>query len=411
MKTDAGTRGCLLLMCCLYAMAATAADTTIMGTVRNRTTGQLSAGDNVLLLRAGAGQQEVARTSTDAQGAFSLNVASLDGQFMVRVSHQGVGYDQAVSGKGPFEINVFDAVAKIRGLKGNMGIAQVEAEGETLKVTEMYSIRNLSNPPVTQSGPRSFDISLPANANLDSLQIKSGGGDWIKLPPAHLQGQKSHYSLDLPLRPGDTLFKFSYHLPNEGHTALHIKLAYPIERFAVIHPPSMMFKGTRPGAFKAPGSADGMQIEEAATSPVVGEAPSFEVSGTGTLPQPAPVVRPTPPVATAPLSATKEPPRQPATNPPAGAQPAGKALWPLIAGAVAVLALVVLVVSRSRAKSVASMDTGRGRAQLPLHEQLKEELFRLEADRLNGSISEKKYASARKALEESIQRSAAGKGQ
>jgi len=53
-----------------------------------------------------------------------------------------VNYDQAASGKGPLSIAVFDAVTHIRGLQGTLGIAQVESDGETLKVTEMYSIAN-----------------------------------------------------------------------------------------------------------------------------------------------------------------------------------------------------------------------------------------------------------------------------
>jgi len=412
MKIYPGVRICLLLVCCLYLVAATAAaaDTAVAGTVHNQTTGQPAAGDSVLLLRASGGQQEVARTRTDGQGAFSLNVASTDGQFVLRISHQGVDYDQTINDQGPFEINVYDAVAKIRGLSGNMGIAMVESAGKILNVKEMYSIRNVSRPPVTQLGPRNFDISLPANATLVSMEVKSGAGEWIKSPPVPLPGEKGHYSMGVPLRPGETLFKFSYHLPNEGATVLRLKLAYPIERFAVVHSPSLKFKATRPGAFKAPGLTNGIQIDEAAASPVVGEVPPFEMSGAGALPPAVSATRLPPPVV--PPPATKALPPQRAINPPTGPQPAGKEFWPLIAGAAAVLALVILIVSRRRESSVASVRSGReNSAQLPLFEHLKEELFRLEADRLNGSISAKKYASARKALEESIQRSTAGKSQ
>jgi len=76
------------------------------------------------------------------------------------------------SGKGPLSIAVFDAVTHIRGLQGTLGIAQVESDGETLKVTEMYSIANDSVPPVTQFGPRNFGISIAPKATLDSLAVK-----------------------------------------------------------------------------------------------------------------------------------------------------------------------------------------------------------------------------------------------
>jgi hypothetical protein len=412
MKINAGVRHGLLLVCCLYAIAASAADTTITGTVRNRTTGRPLPGENVLLLRMGEGQQERARTTTDDQGAFALNVASVDGQFIVRVHHQGVDYDTTVIGKNPLEINVFDAVTKIRGLSGTMGIAQVESSGKVLSVKEMYSIRNTSNPPVTQVGPRNFDISLPANATLDSFTVRSAATDWVKLSPVPVQGQKSRYGLDFPLRPGDTLVKYSYHLPDEGHTAFHIRPAYPIERFAVVHAPSMKFKAMRPGAFKAPGLANGMQLEEAIASPVVGEAPPFEISGAGALPPlpPASAAKTPPPMASAPPPVPNEFRARPAVPAPRPArpQPEEKALWPLIAGGASVLGLIALVVWRSRARSAAPVIAGQ-RNSAPVYEGLKEQLFRLEAERLNGSISMEKYASARKALDESIQRSIAGR--
>jgi hypothetical protein len=285
MNIRSGIKSTLLLVCCCYALSACAADT-ISGSVRNRTSDKAAAGDEVLLLRLQNGMEEEGRTRTDAAGAFSLPLASVDAPHVIRVLHQGVNYDQTLSGKGPLEIAVYDAVPRIRDLQGNLGIAQVESDGQMLKVTEMYSIANDSVPPVTQSGPRNFEISIAPKATLDSLEVKKGGGVWVNLAPVPIKGQKGRYAVDFPIRPGDTLFKFVYHLPYSGPTRLQVKLPYPIRNFAVMHPPSMLFKPSSAQAFTSPGLAQGLRVEQAVSKSVVRDVPEFEISGIGLAPPP-----------------------------------------------------------------------------------------------------------------------------
>lgn len=183
----------LLLFCSSCALSACAAEA-INGTVRNQTSGKAAAGDEVILLRLQNGMEEEAKTRVDAAGAFSLPLSATDLPHVVRVVHQGVNYDQTASGNGPLNIAVFDAVPRIRGLQGNLGIAQVESDGEMLKVTEMYSIANDSVPPVTQTGPRNFEISIAPQATLDSLVVKKGGGVWVNLAPVPIKGQLARIS-------------------------------------------------------------------------------------------------------------------------------------------------------------------------------------------------------------------------
>jgi hypothetical protein len=90
--------------------------------------------------------------------------------------------------------------------------------------------------------------------------------------------------VDFPIRPGETLFKFVYHLPYSGPTTLQVKLPYPIRNFAVMHPPSMSFKPSSSQAFTSPGLAQGLRVEQAVSKPVVRGVPEFEVSGIGLAP-------------------------------------------------------------------------------------------------------------------------------
>src|SRR5215471_951929 len=162
---------------------------TISGTVHNETTGSASEGDEVVLIRLGEGMEEEAHTKSGAEGAFTLNLAAPNADHFVRVIHQGVNYDQTVNGTAPLQIIVYNAVARIPGLSGNIGIAQMESDGNNLKVTEMYVVTNSSNPPVTQSRPDNFEISVSQNAVFDLIQVRGPRGIWTKIAPATLQGR------------------------------------------------------------------------------------------------------------------------------------------------------------------------------------------------------------------------------
>jgi hypothetical protein len=350
MSIGSGIKNAFLLVCCFSALSAYAADD-IQGTVRNQTSGKASAGDEVILLRLQNGMEEEAKTRVDAAGAFSLPLSAADVLHVVRVVHQGVNYDQTVSGKGPLSIAVFDAVPHIRGLEGTLGIAQVESDGETLKVTEMYSIANDSVPPVTQAGPRNFEISIAQKATLDSLMVKKGGGVWVNLVPVPIKGQKGRYAADFPIRPGATLFKFVYHLPYSEPTRLQVKLPYPIRNFAVMHPPSMSFRPSSAAAFTSPGMAQGLRVEQAVGKPVVRDVAAFAISGIG-LAAPTQAARASSTMsATAPVDSTK-PDTQAAATLPAVPGWQENPMWILLSGIAAMLTAIVYVIWKKRKRAV-----------------------------------------------------------
>jgi hypothetical protein len=408
----------LLAISFLIALTLPAfADAAISGTVRNSTSAQPAAGDDVILLRFGKGMEEVSRAKTDAQGAFTFDGTSATDQYMVRVVHQGVNYDQTVIGTAPLAIQVFDAVAKIPGLSGSMGIAQVESDGKIVKVTEMYAINNGSSPPVTQAGKRNYDILLPEKAALESVEAKRGTGVWVNVQPSPVSGQPRLYSIDFPLRPGDTLIKFAYRLPSAGPTNLHLRLPYPIKKFAVMHPPSIAFKAERPGTFTKPGMANGWQVEAAIAEPVVGDL-AFQVSGIGIASAPSAPARPNPaapqqPAASAPPAVAAAPPAEagaansaPARLPPASTSASAEPqrtswLAPLaIAGVLMAGALALFWWMRKAPVLAAAAPSGAP----PLLEALKEELFQLEVDRAHGSISADEYAETRQAINYTLER-------
>lgn len=400
MNIRSGIKSALLLFWVYYALFAFAADA-IHGTVRNQTTGKAAAGDEVILLRLQNGMEAEASTRTDADGAFTLPLATVGGQYVVRVIHQGVNYDQNLSSSAHLEISVFDAVAKAPGgLRGNLGIVKVESADEMLKVTEMYSIRNASSPPVTQTGPRNFEFSLAQEAKFDSFQARKAGGVWLNLTPVPVKGKPGDWAVDFPLRPGETLFKFTYRLPYDGLATLHVKLAYPIENLAVVHPPALNFRALRANSFTSPGLVQGMKLEQAVAKPVVREVPAFEISGVGVAAT-TQAGSATEPMPSLPASTDSNPPK-PIPAPTSAAKPLQAQVWLVAAGIAALLLSVMFGWWRSK-KSSSTL----GRKAESVIDSLKQALDQLEVERKRGEISAEQYDSTRQALDISLKRAAA----
>jgi hypothetical protein len=308
-------------------------------------------------------------------------------------------------------MTVYDTVARIPDLSGKLGIAQVESDGKMLKVTEMYDITNTSNPPVTQSRADNFEISLPEKAAFDSVEVRSGRGIWLKVTPGAVKGQRGKYGINFPIRPGDTLFKFVYRMPYEGPTILRLRLPYPIQRFGVMHPPSISFKALQPNTFTSPAElAGGLKVEAAVTSPLAGDVPAFQISGVGTAPQHGTEAAsaPAPPT----VSTPSVNPRASQSNPPSAAErsrneaadQSRKELGLMIAGIFVILAVGVFTLWRMNNKRVPQIVSAKPGAGKLLLDALKEELFQLESDRLHGSISAEEYATSKQALNKSIER-------
>ena len=341
-------RVAILLLTCAGSLFLYAEDT-LKGKVLNQTTGHPAAGDQVILL--GDGMKEAARTTSDADGTFVLTAPATQTRNVIRVLHQGVSYSQAVSSATPVEIRVFDAVAKIPGLKGKMGVAQVGSDGKTFTVREMYSVTNASTPPVTQASSHNFEITLPDQAVLDSVELRGpSDSSFATFPPAPVQGHSGQYTIDFPIRPGDTLFKFAYHMPYQNALTLHVRVPYPVEKFAVAHPSSMSFKSSRPSSFMNAGIIKGLALEQATAKFVTGELPAFQISGVGAIELGPPAVSGAP----APVPQAQAPERPKPASAPVAPSTSRQEIWIILPGITVMAMLIVVMVLRTRRKTHAA---------------------------------------------------------
>jgi hypothetical protein len=254
----------------------------ISGTVTNQTTKKPSAGDSVELMRLG--MEVAAKTTTDAQGHFKLDATDGAPMHLLRVIHDKATYFRPVpAGTSTVNVDVYDVAEKVEGVSTEADVARIEASPNGLSVIENFFVKNASSPPRTQFGPRAYQIYLPTNAQVQAAAAQGPGSMPVQTPPTPL-GTPGDYAFVYPLRPGETRFQVSYQMPYTGSFQFHPRVAAPVENLAIILPKSVQFAGTPVGAFQ-PIDED-VKVQTYLARNVTPQSKlAFTVSGTGLLPQ------------------------------------------------------------------------------------------------------------------------------
>jgi hypothetical protein len=424
-------RAALFLLILAAASGAASAQTSIKGTVTNKTTGKPAAGDDVVLIRLSQGMQESTRGKTDGKGRFSLAVPDPGGAHLVRVTHDKANYFQPVQpGTDTIDVDVYTGAAKVEGITGEADVMRLQTDpsGTALTVVENFFVKNDSTPPKTQFSDHPFDFYLPEGAVVEGSAALGPGGMPVRSAPVPM-GDPNHYTFIFPIRPGETRFQVSYKLPYKGSLTFTPKPGMVTDTIAVMMPKSM--------TFKVDGSAPYSSVTEETTAQTYvarNVSPSqplgFTVSGTGQLPREdnspqgdanaAGGTQSGGPV----TSANDTKPGIGLNNPidPSGSNdPWAKYKWWIIGGLGLVLAAGAGIMLKQPtpqpaggpaiAPSIAASETGypAPAATSPggVLSALKEELFALETDRLQGTVSESEYAEQKAALEVLMRRALA----
>jgi hypothetical protein len=395
----------------------------ITGTVTNGTTSKPAAGDDVTLIALSQGMQEIGSTKTDSQGKFSFPAPADRAPHMVRVTHGGVNYfpqgGPIMPGATTAEITVYDTAKKVEPLNQTVEVDRYQTDGKQLQVIALFAVQNASNPPRTMDSDKTFEFVLPAGAQLDSGDAKGPGGQPIQYP-ANPTDQKNTYAFNFPLKPGETQFQVSYHLPYSGEASFSPKPLADVQHFVVMLPKGMSFSAKNTQTFQNMPDKSGSTIM-VATNVKPGQDLWFRIAGSGVF--------------------TQEGQEDAGDSGGGGAMGGGQAAAndnrpggglgapidapdplhnyrAIILGAFAVVLVMggFYIVTRSNHRAHPLAAEGpridapvTGDRSTILLEAMKEELFQLEIDRQQGKISEEEYAKAKAALDETIRRAIARK--
>jgi hypothetical protein len=349
---------------------------------------------------------------------------------LVRIIHQGVTYHRmAPPGTTSVEVVVYDVSKKVEGISVTADVMRFQAQGSELQGIRLFAVNNASDPPRTQMSDQSFEFYMPDGAQVDQSMAMTAGGQPINSAPVP-QKQKNRYAFLFPLRPGETQFQVSYHMPYSGEASFDPKTLYGAQHFVVVLPKTMQFTAGPTASFKAmqdPRQADA--VVQVASNTAAGQPLAFKISGTGTMSDESEEAKAGgSPVGGAQTSgaqrgsavAGRDSRPGGGLGPPIDApDPLEKYRWYILGGFVIVLAAGGIYIA-SRSKAAAAPDFGPTDAELDdlprapkpkaadrsalLLEALKEEIFQLEVEHKQGRISQQEYEKAKAALDQTLER-------
>ncbi len=431
MKIPVRSRHCraTLLAALVVAASAIAQAASITGTVTNKTTNKPAADDDVVLIAFGQGMQEAARTKTDAQGHFTIDIPD-NGMHLIRVDHEKAAYfEPAPPGRTTVNVAVYDVEPKVEGVSTEADVMRIETTPQGLHVVQNYFVKNESNPPRTQFGKQAYEIYLPPDAKIEASAAMGPAGMPVSSSPIPLE-DKGHYAFVFPVRPGETRFQLSYTLPYSGSYKFTPRISMPTDNVAVMLPKSMQFSG---GAPFQQADVDANAQTFLARNVQPSQALAFTVSGTGSMPRDSEQTGAGAPSGEASAGMPGAAPDQSGAasdNRPGGGlgnpidtpDPLQKYKWWILSGLA--LLLVIAAAFFLRAKPVPAVATAplpppsplvptprvsglSPAGSAPLLAALKDELFALETERLEGKLSDTEYSEIKSALEIVLRRALA----
>ena len=188
----------------------------IDGTVVNRTTGKPQPNAVVELMKLGKGMDSVGTTKTDAQGRFEFKVAVEQVPYLVQAQFGGVHYNKMIPPGTPssgISVDIFDAVPKAAAAKVAEHVLFVQPDSNGVQVNEIIEYQNTGN--VTLYDPKNGTVRffLPA-ASKGEAQVTVNTANMMPLQKsADKTGQADIYSVDSPIKPGQTRIEIAYRVP------------------------------------------------------------------------------------------------------------------------------------------------------------------------------------------------------
>jgi hypothetical protein len=389
----------LLLFVCSVAAAAD----TLKGIVQNSTTNKPSAGDEVTLKKIGNGMEDVAKTKTNARGEFTFNVPPAPQPYLVWVQHQGVTYTQAgLPGGVAVAVRVFDSSPTVKELSipEHAMALQTSPDGTTLSGEEFYTVSNQSAPPRTLAAPHTLEFYLPEGAKINESSVQSGKTQ-LKATVVPT-GEKNKFAFVFPIRPGQTQFHIIYTVPYSGKLEINPRSDLKTDALMVVAPDSIRFAAGDSSIYQNTPNPQYKTVNfYVAKNVTAQQRVAFEISGTGAMPRE---------------------PEQTAANGGGPGEPAGpggglgvpnerpdplhSGQW-LFLGVLSLFlaagAVFVYTANQNAPVTAGGAAVPQDRSAM-LMEAMKEEVFQLESDRLQGKINPQDYQTAKAALDKTLQR-------
>lgn len=396
---------CIVVLVLLWSLGATGQ--VLRGTIVNGTTKKPAAGDDVVLVKIDKGMSDEARTKSNSRGEFSFQLPDSQSMRAVRVIHDKLPYYQPViPGSTSVGVKVYESQPAVQGVRVVNQSAIFQAQKGTLEIVELFNLVNESNPPRTQP---SFSFYLPDGAQLQGGTAMRENAMPLKAAPVPL-AEKGKYELKYPLIPGQTHFEVVYTLPYVGKFKYQPKLAGPIDKFYVVMPKSIKFSPDTASQYQPTSDVPiGSGFKDVdvhlATTTAQESQLAFSISGEGLLQEDTAAQQSA--AGGAPAGAPAEEDERPGGGmgiPNERPNPLSQGQWYFL-GVLSLFlaggAGFIFMTARPKETSVAASPQNSPGVLL---DALKEELFQLETDHLQGKVNHQEYQGAKSVLDKTLRR-------
>lgn len=212
------------------------------GVVINKTTGKPQAGANVTILLLSAGMQPGGSAQADSQGRFHFD-QNLAGPALIQVHYEGVTYNQQIQpgAAAPHELAIYETSKQPAGAKVAQHMLVLEPAGDQLQVSETFFFSNTGNTTFYDADAGTLRFFVPKGANPPT--VLATGPNGMPLQRQTRTHEAGVYSVDFPVRPGETRFDIRYTMPFTAPGTFASKSLYKDvpTRFAV--PPGVTLTG------------------------------------------------------------------------------------------------------------------------------------------------------------------------
>ncbi len=202
----------------------------VTGSVTNGTTAKPQAGATVTLYKlAEAGMEAMTSVKSGGDGSFTIPDTLAPGPYLIQTAFDGVTYNHMLPPGSPtsgLALTVYNATKSPGEAKVQMHMILFEATGMELNVSESVIFRNEGKTSYNDPEGGTLKFFLPPGAGGKvKVMAKAPQGMPIERA-ARKAAQEGVYSVDFPVKPGETRIDLSYKMPMTGPAEFKSKILH-----------------------------------------------------------------------------------------------------------------------------------------------------------------------------------------
>ncbi|MBI4908398.1 MAG: carboxypeptidase regulatory-like domain-containing protein [Acidobacteria bacterium] len=220
---------------------------TVDGTVINKTTGKPQAAATVTLYKlGGAGMESVETVKSDATGSFKMTTNPEAGPYLIQAAYDGVTYNKMLQPGQPrtgVEVEVYQSAAKPGGAKVTQHMLLFEVADNKLTINENIVYENTGTTTYNDPAAGTLRFYLPPETG-GKVKVMATAPNGMPVERATNPGKgENQYSVDFPIKPGDTRFQLIYEMPATAPMIYTGKLLHKEGTTRLVTPKGITLKG------------------------------------------------------------------------------------------------------------------------------------------------------------------------